>query len=652
MRGLLLHCSDHLAERWVDQRNLADAHRGNGLVAVGDRTHERGVAFVFPDVEFLERHVGFGQRALQAHAERAARPPEEIDVVLVCHGAVILIDIHGVTLRHARGEILSDVSLTVSSGDRLGVVGQNGAGKSTLLGIATGAITPDSGGVRKEGGVQIASLLQRPTFDDVTALEAVGDSWEAAALLDRLGLGDRTGDRVKNMSGGEQRRVALARALAAPSDLLILDEPTNHLDIDAIDWLEERLASFKGGLLCVSHDRHMLDAVTTRVLEVDGGKLYIHDGGYRAFLDGRDARIDASDKAEAVRKNLARREKEWLLRGAPARTSKAKARIRTAEAIQESTIKKGIRDDALALHSTTPRLGNQVIELSDVKVAIGDRVLVEGFTIELDPRERLGIVGPNGTGKSTLLDTIAQRREPTKGTVRHGSTVKLAYFDQLGRELDPSKRVIDMFTGGDRDADWRDKALLERFWFDAETQYSPVEQLSGGERRRLQLVLVLAEEPNVLLLDEPTNDLDLDTLRALEDFLEDFPGAVVAVSHDRAFLERVVDDVIVVDESTSVGRVPGGFEAWLEERRSNRKRGHARSKSSTDKIGAPNKTTCAYRGQTIRRVKVHPAAPSEGHREGHAKGRKGGGAPDRTVGRRHRSPGNGQSWHRIDHRTR
>ncbi|HAY68014.1 MAG TPA: glycerophosphodiester phosphodiesterase [Acidimicrobiaceae bacterium] len=500
---------------------------------------------------------------------------------------MILIDVHDVTLRHARGEVLSKVSLTVSSGDRLGVVGHNGAGKSTLLGIATGDITPDSGIVRKEGGVQVATLPQRPVFDDVTALEAVGDSWEAAAVLDRLGLGHRTGDRVQVMSGGEQRRVALARALVAPSDLLVLDEPTNHLDIDAIDWLEERLRNFKGGLLCVSHDRHLLDAITTRILEVDAGNLYMHDGGYRAYLDGREARVDASDKAETVRKNLARREKEWLLRGAPARTSKSKARIRTAEAIQESGIKRGLRDEGLALHSTTPRLGNTVIELSNVRVEIGDRVLVEDFTIELDPRERLGIVGPNGTGKSTLLDTIALRREPAAGTVRHGSTVQLSYFDQLGRTLDPSKNVIEMFTGGNRDADWRDKALLERFWFDAATQHSPIDQLSGGERRRLQLVLTLAEEPNVLLLDEPTNDLDLDTLRALEDFLEDFPGAIVAVSHDRAFLERVVDDVIVVDESTRVGRVPGGFGAWLEARRQNRRRGHASTRSTDE---APSST--------------------------------------------------------------
>jgi ATP-binding cassette subfamily F protein uup len=441
--------------------------------------------------------------------------------------------------------------------------------------------------------VQIASLLQRPELGDTTALEAVGDSWEAAAVLDRLGLGDRLDRRVSTLSGGEQRRVALAKALVAPADLLVLDEPTNHLDIDAIDWLEERLAAFSGGLLCVSHDRHLLDAVTTRMLEVDQGALHVHDGGYRTYLEAREHREAADEQAETVRRNLARREREWLLRGAPARTRKPKAHIRRAEQLQTSGTTRTLRDDPLVLHADTPRLGNRVIELADVAVEAGGRRLIEGFTLALDPNERLGIVGPNGTGKTTLLDVMAKRTEPAAGTVEHGSTVQLGYFDQLGVDLAPGQRVIDAFAGGARTADWRDKALLERFWFDAATQYAPISQLSGGERRRLQLVLVLAANPNVLLLDEPTNDLDLDTLRALEDFLEDWPGAVVVISHDRAFLERVVTDVIVVDESTTAGRVPGGFGSWLEDRRARRRRGHATTRPSTGEPGATDRNRSA-----------------------------------------------------------
>lgn len=507
---------------------------------------------------------------------------------------MILVDASGVSISHPRGTILDNVSVTVQTGDRLGVVGDNGAGKSTLLGVLTGLIKPDAGQVRSEGGVRVAQLAQQPTFGDVTAREALGDDWEGVAVLDRLGLSHRVDDRLQTMSGGEQRRVALAQALVQPADLLVLDEPTNHLDIDAIDWLEERLASFKGGLLLVSHDRHLLDAVTTRVIEVDAGNLHHHEGGYRHYLERKAQRLAAAEKAETVRQNLARREREWLLRGAPARTRKPKAHIARAEALQHDNRRRTLRDDALNLHADTPRLGNRVIELFNVSVAAGDNTLIENFEIKLDPDERLGIVGPNGTGKSTLLDVFAGRTTPTAGTVKVGSTVQLSYFDQLGRELDPNDRLIDAFTGGARDPDWRDKALLERFWFDRTTQFSPIGELSGGERRRLQLVMVLAEDPNVLLLDEPTNDLDLDTLRSLEDFLDDWPGAVVVVSHDRAFLERVVTDVIVVDESTTAGRVPGGFAHWLEQRRANRRRGHAATRTkqpdSTPAASAANQS--------------------------------------------------------------
>lgn len=474
------------------------------------------------------------------------------------------------------GKVLfSDVSLTINSGDRIGIVGLNGAGKTTLLRILSGDLEPDAGVVRSGRGVQVATLDQQPDLPDGSARAAVGDSWEADAVLDRLGLGDRLDAEIANMSGGERRRVALARALVSPCDLLVLDEPTNHLDIDAVDWLEERLAGFAGGLLLVTHDRHLLDAVTTRVVEVDNGSVFTHEGGYDSYLENKIDRIAASEEAETVRRNLARREQEWLRRGAPARTRKSKAHIARAEAVINTRPEAVQRGEPLQLHRGTPRLGKTVIELEGVGATIGDRVLFEDIELRLSNNERLGIVGPNGAGKSTLLDIMVGRREATTGEVIVGTTVQLGYFDQTGRTLDPNMRVRDAITNGEREPDWRDAALLETFWFDTDTQWAPIQLLSGGERRRLQLVLTLAEQPNVLLLDEPTNDLDLDTLRALEDFLDEWPGALVVVSHDRAFLERTVDDVIVLDGSGGAGRYVGGLAAWVDARRAARRRGHA-----------------------------------------------------------------------------
>jgi ATP-binding cassette subfamily F protein uup len=360
--------------------------------------------------------------------------------------------------------------------------------------------------------------------------------------------------------------VALARALVAEADLLVLDEPTNHLDIDSIAWLEQRLASFPGALLVVTHDRHFLDRVTTRIIELDRGRAYVHDGGYSSYLEDRAQRAEKSDAAEAKRQNLARAELAWLRRGAPARTSKPRARVEAAEKLLAEGKQAEARSGVLPLHGLTPRLGNRVVELHGVGHGYGARTLFEGVELLLDPRERLGVVGPNGSGKSTLLDIMAGRIQPDSGTVEVGTTVRLATFDQQGRELDPSLRVREAVAGPGNPVDWTHEALMESFWFDADAQRAPVGMLSGGERRRLQLLLVLARKPNVLLLDEPTNDLDAETLRQFEHFLEHWPGAVVAVSHDRAFLERVVADVIVLGDG-SASRLPGGYAAYEQRRR-------------------------------------------------------------------------------------
>jgi len=498
---------------------------------------------------------------------------------------MILVDAEGISVSRPKGDLFRDVSVTITAGDRVGIVGLNGAGKSTLLRVLTGQDEPDSGVVRRPKGTSIAILDQQPDLPPGPARAALGDSWEADAVLDRVGMGQRADADVSTMSGGEIRRVALARTLVTPADLLVLDEPTNHLDIDAIDWLEERLAAHTGGLLIVTHDRHLLDRVTSRILEVDDGNVYQHDGGYGSYLKGRADRESAALEADAVRRNLARREQAWLQRGAPARTRKSKAHIKRAEAVINQKLETSIRSEPMPLHDETPRLGDKVIEVDDLAAHVptdsGDtRVLFDRLSLKLSNRERLGIVGPNGAGKSTLLDILALRRDPDAGTVTHGTTVKLAYFDQTGRELDPTQRVREALTGGEREPDWRDAALLERFWFDKETQWAPIGRLSGGERRRFQLVLTLRSQPNVLLLDEPTNDLDLDTLRSLEDFLEEWPGALVVVSHDRAFLERTVDEIVVVEDGKA-RRYAGGVEAWVEARRAGRRRGHASQSADT-----------------------------------------------------------------------
>ncbi len=499
---------------------------------------------------------------------------------------MILLDVDGVAASRPGRPLFADVSLTVSEGDRWGVVGLNGCGKSTLLSIMSGAIEPEAGTVRPGRGITVAVLEQDPSLSGATVRDALAgghgaEDWESAAVADRLGLGDLLDAPASSLSGGQAKRVALARALVASADLLILDEPTNHLDIDAIAWLEDRLAEYRGGLVLVTHDRHFLDRVTTKILELDRGAGYVHDGGYDSYLEGRARREEQAAKAEDRRKNLARTELAWLRRGAPARTSKPKARIEAATEIVEGRAQAAARSGDLPLHAGTPRLGDRVVELHGVGHRFGDDpFLFRDVDLLLDPRERLGIVGPNGAGKSTMLDIMAGRIEPTEGRVDVGTTARVGYYDQRGRELDPDQRVRDAVTGGHREADWRDSALMEAFWFDGDAQWAPIGLLSGGERRRLQLLLVLSERPNVLFLDEPTNDLDLDTLRQLEDFLEDWPGALVVVSHDRAFLERTVADVIVLDGQGFAGRRPGGYAAYEEERRSVRSRRRTASVSA------------------------------------------------------------------------
>ena len=533
------------------------------------------------DPAFVRLSVGIEAAAdliadLDRACPRAYPPSPGRDVV-----PEILVDLERVTARRPDRPLFESLSLTISTGDRLGVVGVNGTGKSTLLRVLAGAAEPESGTVRRGRGLRTGLLDQRPNLPSGTVRAAVGSGWEAAEILERLGMGGLADADVATLSGGQAKRVALARVLVSEVDLLILDEPTNHLDVDAIGWLENRLARFRGGLVLVTHDRHVLDRVTTRMLELDRGRGHTHDGGYISYLDARAERVEREAGAESVRKNLARAELAWLRRGAPARTRKPKARIASATAIVEGGPAKpaggaGPIDLAGTAGGTykptpTPRLGEKVITLSGGGHHFGaddpGPWLFRGLDVDLEPGGRLAIVGPNGSGKSTLLDLLAGRLTPVEGRVETAGTVVLSYYDQTGRDLDPGQRVREAVAGTASQPGWEQVRLLERFRFDSDLQWATIGTLSGGERRRLQMLLALTSFPNVLLLDEPTNDLDLDTLRALEDFLETWPGSLVIVSHDRALLERTAEEALVLDGRGGAAHAPGGYAQYEEVRR-------------------------------------------------------------------------------------
>jgi ABC transport system ATP-binding/permease protein len=477
----------------------------------------------------------------------------------------VLVDLQDVAVRRVDRALFEGLSLTVSDGDRLGVVGINGTGKSTLLRIIAGTETPDEGQVRRGRGSRVGFLEQVPELPAGTVAAAVGTGWEAEAALDRLGMAEAVDTGVDALSGGQAKRVALARVLAQPAELLVLDEPTNHLDLGAVSWLEQQLLSFRGGLVLVTHDRHLLDRITTRMLELDRGRAYVHEGGYGSYLEARAEREERAASTEATRRNLARKELAWLRRGAQARSRKPQARIDAAVRLIEDRPEAPARSTDLELSGDTPRLGDKVIECVDVGFRYDDGPMVlSGVDLTIGRRERLGIVGANGTGKSTLVDLLAGKRQPVTGQVVTGPTVVTGYYDQQGMELDLGARVQDLVAGPNRSpGSLADVELMKRFWFAGELAFARAGTLSGGERRRLQLLLVIAGRPNVLFLDEPTNDLDLDTLRILEDFLEDWPGALVTVSHDRTFLDRTTERLVAVGTDGSVTAVPGGVAGWV-----------------------------------------------------------------------------------------
>ena len=515
---------------------------------------------------------------------------------------MICVDLSDVGLAQPDKMLFSRVDVTVSKGDRVAVVGVNGSGKTTLLRIMTGALTPDSGDVRFGRGARIVSLEQDPVLPEGRVSDVLGDGWEVQAAATTLGVLPLFDRRTDQLSGGQAKRVALAKVLVDDQqgafDMVVLDEPTNHLDLEAIEWLESRLVTMRSALVLVTHDRHVLDRLTTtvgpsRIIELDNGQSYTHQAAagssaYATYLHARAERIEREAAEESTRKILARKELAWLRRGAPARSTKPKARLRSAaDIISGGPAGPGVRGNDLELGAGTSRLGNQVVELIGVTQRFEAQTVFEKVDLLIEPGARLAVVGPNGSGKTTLLDIIAGRAAPVTGEVKRGKTVVVGYADQHSSSLDPDAIVRKVVAGPYREPDHEDKALLEKFWFDSTAQYAPTRMLSGGERRRLQLVMVLATKPNLLILDEPTNDLDLDTLRSLESFLDDWPGALVTSSHDRAFLDRVADHVLAIDEDGTMRRVPGGVSGWLAKRstgRTGRPVGPAR-KVSASKAG-------------------------------------------------------------------
>ena len=476
--------------------------------------------------------------------------------------------------------LFDDTAFSINEGEKVGLIGINGTGKSTLLRIAAGLEEPDDGSVVKGRSLYIRYLPQIPEFEPgETVLEAIvrenknephfasGEELKAAArsMLNRLEILDGEA-KIDTLSGGQRKRVALASVLLSTADLLILDEPTNHLDSGMAEWLEAYLKSFKGALLMITHDRYFLDSVTNRIVELDKGKLYSYQGGYEKYLELKAERMEMAEAAERRRQSILRTEIAWMQRGARARSTKQKAHIQRYEALRDQDGPQYDRN--VQLESIASRLGRTTVELKDICKSYGDRILLQDFTYIFLKNDRVGIIGPNGSGKSTLMKIIAGWVQPDSGTVQIGQTVKLGYFSQENEAMDETLRVIDYIKNAaeyvkTKDGSISASQMLERFLFPASVQYTIIGKLSGGEKRRLYLLRILMEAPNVILLDEPTNDLDIQTLVILEDYLDTFPGIVITVSHDRYFLDRVVNRIFAFEGQGRVQQYEGGYTDYL-----------------------------------------------------------------------------------------
>lgn len=472
--------------------------------------------------------------------------------------------------------LLEGASLYLSRGDKVGVVGLNGMGKSTLLKIIAGVEQYDSGSITKIPHLVIHYLPQQPDMQaGNTVLQQVflGASeelrqmkeYEAKSILTKLGISDFQQD-VSTLSGGQKKRVAIASALATPCDLLILDEPTNHLDHHMVAWLEQTLQKFRGTLLMITHDRYFLDRVSNKILEVNNGQIYQYESNYSGYLESKAQREEMALSSERKRQSLLRKELQWIQRGVKARGTKSRSRVERFEALREKEAPE--LPQQLEISSVGTRLGKKTIEVNHISKSYGDKVLIQDFSYIVPRNGRIGIIGENGCGKSTLLQLLSGNLSPDTGTVEIGDTVKIGYYTQECKNMDEHQRVIDYIKDG---AEWIETIngklsaaqMLETFLFRGDMQWNYINKLSGGERRRLYLLRVLMEAPNVLLLDEPTNDLDIETLQILEDYLETFSGAVIVVSHDRYFLDKVTDTIFEFEENGTLKQFLGGYSDYF-----------------------------------------------------------------------------------------
>ena len=492
-----------------------------------------------------------------------------------------VINIEHISKIFGEKKVFDDISCGIHDGDKIGIIGINGTGKSTLLKILAGEEEADEGQVITQNGLRITYLPQMPDFPkEAVVQDYVADGkwqkdWstasEARNILNRLGITEHE-EKIEHLSGGQKKRVALARTLVNPSDVLILDEPTNHLDNEMVTWLEDYLNRFKGVVIMVTHDRYFLDKVTNKILEISHGKIYSYDANYSGFLELKAQREEMELATERKRQSVLRMELEWAKRGCRARSTKQRARLERLEALKNG--KAPTQELDVQMDSVETRMGKKTIELHHISKSYGEKVILDDFDYIVLRNQRLGIIGPNGCGKSTLIRIIDGMVQPDSGNVEIGETIKIGYFAQEVPDMDGKQRVIDYIRDvaeyiPTRDGKISASMMLERFLFDSAMQYTPVAKLSGGEKRRLYLLKVLMEAPNVLLLDEPSNDLDIPTLTILEDYLSSFSGIVIAVSHDRYFLDDVVDRIFAFEGNGKLAQYEGGYTDYAQAKAGN-----------------------------------------------------------------------------------